>query len=289
MEQLFTTLDDGRHRARQTSTSPGTSRSRASATSPSGCCTSATTPSRQLGDTNLGDLKVQGTRRRPFTGRRHAVRHDGCQTATTRSPASVDGHRSPCRATSTRRAARPASRFIYAPGADDAAADPGQHDARQLHLQHPALGVDGRRTPGARRRSTATACSAARARSTAGNVKAMAERAQLRLLRHRLDRHVDRGRRRTSPTILAGPLELPDARRPRCSRACSTSCSSGRLMIHPHGLRDRRRRSRSRTATPRDRHRAPVLRRQQPGRHHRRRADRGRARLRRAPCSACRA
>ena len=43
-----------------TSTSRGTSRSRASGTSRSGCSRSATTRSRQLGDENLGDLKVEG-------------------------------------------------------------------------------------------------------------------------------------------------------------------------------------------------------------------------------------
>ena len=73
---------------------------------------------------------------------------------------------------------------------------------------------------------------------------------------------------------LQGPVALPDARRPHCSRASSTSCSwagddppAGASPRNPAFSRE-------------DRHAPALLRRRQPGRDPRRRANRGRAGLR---------
>ena len=58
----------------------------------------------------------------------------------------------------------------------------------------------------------------------------------------------------------------------------------GRLMLNPDGLASNAAFQAGRAAA--DRHLAPVLRRQQPGRDHGRHDDRGRAGLPAAPCSA---
>ena len=81
--------------------------------------------------------------------------------------------------------------------------------------------------------------------------------------------------------ILSDLGRLPEARRPPPAGPARTSSSSGRLMIHPDGFSsdaafhvDGTLRAPSVIDT-----RAPLLRRQQPGRDHGRRADRGLARL----------
>ena len=104
----------------------------------------------------------------------------------------------------------------------------------------------------------------------------MAERAQLRVLRHELDRHV-RTRTSATPSPSSGTSRTSRRSPTGCSRASSTSSSSAALMIHAAGLRRPTPRSRLGTpARPGPRPARPLLRRQQPGRHHRRRRHRGR-------------
>ena len=112
---------------------------------------------------------------------------------------------------------------------------------RQLRLPHPALGArPGHARPRRGRRSTATACSAAPSEVDAGNVQVDGERAQLRVLRDRLGglrrrghREHRRGRSATSRTSPPSPTA--------CSRASSTCCYLGRLMIHPQRASAQRR------------------------------------------------
>ena len=102
------------------------------------------------------------------------------------------------------------------------------------------------------------------------------ERAQLRLLRDRLDRHVARRTCRTSLTLLQDLSNFPTLA-DRVQQGILNFLYLGRLMIHPTASRDPAFQS---SGDAGDRHRAPLLRRQQPGRHHRRRAHRGGAGLR---------
>ena len=112
-------------------------------------------------------------------------------------------------------AARPARRYEL--GARRApAADPRQHDAGPLHLQHPAL--RGRRTAAAACRTSTTPARPSMyghglfgdyTEVHTGNVRQLGDREQRHHLRHRLDRDV-RGRRRPG-------------RRSRRSRTCRSS------------------------------------------------------------------
>ena len=111
------------------------------------------------------------------------------------------------------------------------------------------------------------------------------QRARLRVLRHRRGSACPT---RTSANVGRHPpgLRRTSRRWPTgCSRASSTSLFLGRLMIHPDGFASNaafRWASGRRCSTP-----APLLRRQQPGRHPRRRARPRSRPTSRAPCSAC--
>ena len=111
------------------------------------------------------------------------------------------------------------------------------------------------------------------------------QRAQLRLLRHQVDRHGGRGRRhrRRHP---AGPLASSRPSPTACSRAILNQLFLARLMIHPHGfVSDPAFQDAS--GQPGDRHERRLLRRQQPGRHLRRHGHGDRDRTSPAACSAC--
>ena len=114
---------------------------------------------------------------------------------------------------------------------------------------------------------------------TAGQRQGDGQRAQLRVLRHRLVRHVDAGpaERRVDPRR---PLQLPVAGRPRPAGVRSNFLYLGRLLVHPQGFSSDPAFQVTKGGVPsRARHAPPLLRRQQPGRHHGRRADRARAGL----------
>ena len=96
IEQIFRDAEAGGRQRAARSTSPGTSRSRASAASPGACSTSATTRSRQLGDTNLKDLTRGRARARPFTVDSGDRPHARARTARSRARSRA---RYACRAT----------------------------------------------------------------------------------------------------------------------------------------------------------------------------------------------
>ena len=101
----------------------------------------------QLGDTNLADLKVQGsspqfsvtkvedlTPRADDAAHRAAGARGGCHL-----PCYLDQPGCP-----------PGSQFAYAPGTDVPLAPAGQRPPGEVRLQHPALGRRGRRRAPAR-------------------------------------------------------------------------------------------------------------------------------------------
>ena len=238
----------------------------------------------QLGDTR--PARPEGARARRPSSRSTAspTRAGGADGATARRIAAPGrGHVRRCRATSTSPAARPAR-------------------ASRLGARRPAAAHPRQHRPG--RASSATS----RARPTpanparpslyghglfgdagevdAGNVEAARQRAQRRVLRHRLVGMSDED----LPNALAhpaGPVEVPDAAPTARSRASSNFLYLGRADDQPEGFA-------SNTAfqvdgAAADRHAPPLLRRQQPGRHHGRRADRASRPTSTARCSACRA
>ena len=222
-----------------TSTWPGTSRSRASATSPSGRCTSATTRSPQLGDTDLADLQVAGQRAAVRGHRRdrlHAVRQRRLPERRGR-PDRARGRRHLHRAVLPERARLPARLAVRLPARARRLPQriPGNTQAANFICLIPRVAVDGAAgRPGA---AVALRPRPARQRQRGHRRQRQGdgERAQLRLLRHRLDRHVDAGhaeRRRRSSATCRTSRRSPTAR----SRGSSTSCTSGRLMIHPSGF-----------------------------------------------------
>ena len=223
----------------------------------------------ELGDTNLGDLTVQGDAPQ-FTPALPCVSSDPpdpdllrvCGQFTV--PCFLDQPGCPT-----------GSRFAFADAkSNDPVRLPGQHDGRQLRV-HRARRRH-RRAPRALRPRPA-------GRGLRGRPAAAArdgEEPRLHLLRHRLEGDGDRGRadRRHDPQR---PLALPGAHRP-------PAAGDPQLPL-PRPADDPPRRLRLRPDAGRqDRHAAAVLRRQQPGRDLRRHADRGLARRRSARCSACR-
>ena len=133
------------------------------------------------------------------------------------------------------------------------------------------------RAPPIRRgsRCTGTVCSATRPRSRPGNVRAMATGAQLRVL---CDRLVGAGVRRHAVRRQRTPgrQQVPGGGRP--SPAGRAEHALPGPAAAPQGRPGDERRLPGRRAAA-DRHLAPVLRRQQPGRDHGRHDDRGRAGL----------
>ena len=167
----------------------------------------------QLGDTNLTDMQVSGQR---------AAVHRHRRSPTTRPPRTSQIARQvegtfvvPCYLNAP--GCPPGSRFAYAPGSSVPLRIPGQRAARELHLPDPARGR--RRCAGrATRAAVAVRPRAARQRERGHRRQRQVdgERAQLRVLRHRLVRHVDAGpaEHRLDPRR---PLELLLARRPRAA------------------------------------------------------------------------
>ena len=281
MESIFRTLWQGGHLAPATSTWPGTSRSPRSATSPSARSRSATTRSRQLGDRDLRDLKVAG--RAP----KYTVTSvtdfkpcgtDGCQDGEDdRAGAARGGH---VQGALLPRQARLPARLalqLRAPVGPHPDADPGQHrSTRRFICNIPRAAVDG-------------------AGREAGAAVA---------LRPRPARRSRRGERRQRPGRC--PPSTTSCSAPRRGSACPTRTSgtpwaSSRTSRASRALTDRlqqgfvdftvprpaddpperlqRERRLPGRGPQRDRHAPPLLRRQQPGRHLRRRAHRARARL----------
>ena len=216
---------------------------------------------RQLGDTNLADRQIQGTA--PPT------RSPTSSTTPTRGSCATSPARSPCRATSTSRAARPvrasttrAARRTRCPPSVPATRRPRSSSARS-------------RSP----RSSARACRALRprpARRPRGGRGDEHPRhvagARLRVLRDGVERHVRRGRPERDQAARR-PLGLRLARRPQPAGLPQPDVP--RAAADPPAGPDR---------PPRvpgaRRPVAPVLRRQQPGRHPRHGADGDGARLR---------
>ena len=249
--------------------------------------TSATTPSPSSATTTSRDLKVQGSAPAVHRHRGHRptcaarARGDGCQRAATDDQIARDRQGHDDRALLPRHAGLPAGLALQlrAGGSDGSR-------SRSPATSTKATSSASSRAP----RSTAPARAPARpslyghgllrqrsARSTGRQRPGDGQRAQLHLLRHRLVGMADED----VPNVADDPrtTSRTSRRSPTASsRGCSTSSTSGALLIHPHGLSQPTRRFQDRTASA-DRHPPPLLRRQQPGRHHRRRADRGRARL----------
>ena len=141
-----------------------------------------------------------------------------------------------------------------------------------------------RRGPGRRRRrvprSTATACSAAPARSHRV-AQRTCRRPRHRVLRDRLDRHVATSDVADRPRALQRPVALPKLA-DRLQQGLLDELFLGRAMISPSGFTPTPRSTRTAARRLGDRHHAPLLQRQQPGRHHGRRADRASPGLHRA-------
>ena len=223
---------------------------------------------RGLGDTNLGDLQVSGVAAQVHDRQGHRL-HAGPER---RDPAPRGGHG---RGALLPRPARLPGGVALPPRAErPAGAHPRQHHRRELHLQHPALGHARPRRGGCR--STATACSAAPARSTASASCQIASEHRVVLCASRLDRHVRRRRAQHDldprRTCRAFP-ELAD----RLQQGFLNFLFLGRAMIHPKGFASSL--AFWDAGGPADRHAQALLLGRQPGRHRGRGADRGRARL----------
>ena len=260
-----------------TSTWRGTSRSPATRTSPAACCTSATTRSRS-----------SATPTSP-TGSSRAPRPRSRSTTVDNDPERAEIAR---RVTGTFTVPCYLTNNCEAPAVFDldANGNPIQHGTYdgQLRLHHPARR---RRRSGASRRgrrSTATACSAAPTRSSSSPQRTLAQAHNFVFCatdeigfadgghpEHDRDPPGPRPASRSSPTA--------------SSRGCSNELFLGRLMDQPGRVRERRGvpRRRRRLERAGDRHVEALLQRQQPGRHPRRRADRGLARTSPGRRSAC--
>ena len=164
---------------------------------------------------------------------------------------------------------------------------PGQHDRRQLQCIIPRAALDGTGSAARRAsRSTATACSASLSEVDGRQRQGDGGRAQHHLLRHRLDRLRRRPTCPTSCSILQDLSHFPTLA-DQSQQGMLNFLYLGPADDPPERARSERRLPVAAAAAG-DRHTRALLRRQQPGRDHRRRADRGRARLPTAPCSACR-
>ena len=254
-----------------TSTSPGTSPSRARRSLPRRMLSIRDDAFAELGDRNLADLQGPGRVARRSRSTRSPTTPSAAGSRTCAAPRRGPRSTVPC--------------YLDQPGCPPGlalpprtrtacpCACPATPTQAQLHLQHPALGHARRPRRGpslyghglfgdaARSRpttssssATSTTCSSARA-----DWVGMAERG-----------HPQRDH---GP---AGPLELPDARRP--PPAGLPQLPVPRAGADPPG-RLRRRPGVPAHGRPLIDTRRALLRRQQPGRDHRRRADRGRARL----------
>ena len=210
-------------------------------------------------------------RRRQDRGQRAAVHdHQGRRQPRPADPAPHLRHVHRCRATSTSRAARPARASTTRARRKDAlpAQRPGNTQTAKFECAIPvAAPTSARRTP----RSTATACSAARTRSTTTNIRDMSQEHDFAFCATAWSGMSAEDIPNAVKLLgdLSGFASLAD----RNQQGFLNQLYLGRLLIHPQGL----------TAEPGVRRpRRPVaalLRRQQPGRHPRHRADRDRARL----------
>ena len=190
----------------------------------------------------------------------------------------------------------------YAAGPNIPQALPGQHDAGPLPVQHPEVGAERRARaavalrprparqprrgePGPAARRSATSTTSCSAPPTGSAWRAPTCRTRTRSPPRTYFLGVAQGKEgvhRTATTRTCSPSSptcRASARWPTaCSRGCSTSCTwAGRWCTRPASTPTRPSRWAGRgviDTTP------AVLRRQQPGRHHRRRAHRARARLR---------
>ena len=293
MEDLIDDAPGQRASSARTSTWPGTSRSPARRASPAARWRSATTRSRARRHRTSPTARSRATapdysstpcnqRERRATAAARPARTTACcggSTGTIDRPLLPRHGRLPARRRSSTfdGADRPVPELRPRPTSVDF----------PFRCTIPRAVVDGddRRTRRARR-STATACSASapRSRRHGGNVDAMANEHNFDLLRRGLGRDSLAGRIVGRPADAAGPDDFPKIA-DRSQQGFVNFMYLGRAMIHPDGLRRR-------PAFQVDpdggdpeptrighRHSAAVLRRQQPGRDPRRRADRARAGL----------
>ena len=199
----------------------------------------------QLGDTNLSDLQVQGSAPQ-FTVTRLptacTATTDGCQRREdTQIARNVDG--TVRRPLLPEPAGLPARRALHLPaGSIGAAAHPRQHGCSPNFtclIPRAAVGRRRRSTP-ARPSLYGHGLLGSAERDHGRQHQGDGERAQLRVLRHRLGRACRPRTSRTSRTIL-GDLSnfptLPD----RAQQGFLNFMYLGRLMIHPHGLHAQRR------------------------------------------------
>ena len=246
----------------RTSTWPGTSRSPATRTSPSACCTCATTRSRPLGDTTSPTGVVQGDVAELHRSTRVDRLHRGPGSA--RSPAGSSGTFTvPCYLDAELRAR--AGRF--APATPNGLPTRKRHTGRRTSTASSrAPRSTGRRRRSARR-STGTGCSAPPPRSQRRHPAATSRTPRLHPLRDRRDRDVERATSATPPAILADLSQVPAARRPAAAgpagralpRPADDRCPSGfasdpRLPRRRHPgtqLGDRHQPSSTTTATAR--------------------------------------
>ena len=209
MESIFTTLARRGHRAERPLSGVGLHGRRAARSMTERCSSCATTPSTGSAPRRR---RSSSTQRR---GRRRHAASSGASPAPSTSSAYVD---SPT----------PPARFVLdANGLPDPPGD--ARSRRRFVVQHPARRA--RRAPPARRsrrarRSTATASSARTTEVSGRQRPGHGERAQLRLLRDQVDRHVGRRHRRHAIGILQELSQLPDAHRPPAAVDGRTSSSS---------------------------------------------------------------
>ena len=187
----------------------------------------------QLGDTNLADLHASRARAPPFTspGHRHAGRPDGTGPRDRRRPRAAPRHDAgkdseiaadvtgtmtvPCYLDQP--GCAPGARFHFASARRPASADP---DPRQHHTARLRLPSRARRSTGGgdrqpRRRSTATACSAARSEVNQGQLQDMAFEHELDVLRDRRGPAWPTEDVPNVARILHDLSNFPTARRPR--------------------------------------------------------------------------
>ena len=221
----------------------------------------------QLGDRNLRDLKVAGKAPK-FTIDKVTNLHGGAGPR----------HRPPGRGHDDR-ALLPdegvrARRRVHLQQARPAQAP--RHHHRDLHLPDPALGARSRPTRQRRaRRCTGTACSAAPTRWTRATSATWRTSTTSCSARRPGPASPPATSETSSPRSTTSRTSTPSA--DRMQQGFLNMLLLGRLMIHPNGLPSNA--AFQKGGQQRDRHAPAVLRRQQPGRHHGRRADRGRAGL----------
>ena len=246
---------------------------------PSGCCRIRDDAFAQLGDKNLADLKVAAAPRPTVhaSTQGHATSRPAAPTAASRREPHLRARRGHGRGAVLPRPARLPGGRRASPRAPDGLPHAAARQRRPAPTSSASSRARSRRPrPGAACRSTATACSARRRGHGAARIQ---------------DRRTSRASCCARPTGSACrgddlPERGHDPRRPvAASRRSPTALQQGmlnflylgRAMIHPQGFAaDPASRT---TASRADRHRPALLRRRQPGRDHRRRADRGRARL----------